>query len=116
MKLGNFARIGVPLLAVISPNALYIKANFKETQVVKFVAGAEVNIIFDALPNNKIKGRLRNISPATGSKFSLIPQDNATGNFTKVVQRISVIIDFELAADILDKVKAGMSARVSIRR
>ncbi len=62
-----------------------------------------------------IYGRIRNISPATGSKFSLIPTDNATGNFTKIVQRVSVLIDFETPKNVTNNLLPGMSVMVSVR-
>ncbi|MCZ6901513.1 MAG: HlyD family secretion protein, partial [Rickettsia endosymbiont of Ixodes persulcatus] len=84
--------------------------NFKETQIKKFKSGMKVKIEFDALPKKVIYGKIRNIAPATGSKFSLISPDNATGNFTKIVQRVPVLIDFESPSANL---VPGMSAIVS---
>jgi membrane fusion protein (multidrug efflux system) len=115
IKVGNFLRAGAPIVAVVPVSGLYIKANFKETQVAKFTTGSKVTIEADAVPGVKFNGFVRNISPASGSKFSLIPPDNATGNFTKVVQRIPVLIDFEIPAKFVDKLKAGMSVTVSVR-
>jgi membrane fusion protein (multidrug efflux system) len=104
IKVGNFLRAGVPIVAVVPVSGLYIKANFKETQVAKFTTGSKVLVKLDATPGITFNGFVRNVSPATGSKFSLIPPDNATGNFTKVVQRISVIIDFEIPQEFASKV------------
>jgi membrane fusion protein (multidrug efflux system) len=92
-----------------------VKANFKETQVAKFKEGMQVLLRFDSIPNQKIHGNIRSISPATGSKFSLIPPDNSTGNFTKIVQRVPVLIDFELPKISNFNLVPGMSVVVSIR-
>lgn len=116
IKIGNYARQGAPLVVVVPITGLYIKANFKETQVEKFNPGAKVKIEIDGISGEEIKGRVRAIYPASGSKFSLIPPDNATGNFTKVVQRVPVLIDFDVPEKFAGKVKAGMSVTVSVRK
>jgi membrane fusion protein (multidrug efflux system) len=72
-------------------------------------------IEFDSMPKNKIYGIIRNISPATGSKFSLLPPDNATGNFTKIVQRVPILIDFELPKSTNFNLVPGMSTLISVR-
>jgi membrane fusion protein (multidrug efflux system) len=115
-RLGNFVRIGQQLAAIVPDDRLYIKANFKETQISHFKDGMRAYITFDSLSGEKIKGFVRSISPASGSKFSLIPQDNATGNFTKVVQRFPVIIDFKAPKNLSSVIRVGMSAKVSIKR
>jgi membrane fusion protein (multidrug efflux system) len=116
IKTGNFVRVGQTLAAIVPTQSLYIKANFKETQVTKFDIGADAWVKFDGISGRTVKGYVKSISPAAGSKFSLIPPDNATGNFTKVVQRFPVIIDFTVPDDIVALVKTGMSASVSVRR
>lgn len=115
MKVGNFVKTGQTIASIVPQDKLYIKANFKETQVGHLSVGMRVWIECDALPGYKMKGWIRSFSPATGSKFSLIPPDNATGNFTKVVQRIPVIIDFKPPQDIASKVKTGMSVSIKAR-
>ena len=92
---------------------MYIIANFKETQIAKFKEGMDVRIKFDAV-SGYYDGKIRSVSPASGATFSLIPVDNATGNFTKIVQRIPVTIDFENGQEGLDNVGVGMSVGVSI--
>ncbi len=114
--IGNFVSMQTPLLQIVPDKQIYINANFKETQVTRISVGSKVKIIFDSLSSYEIEGVVTNISPATGSVFSLIPPDNATGNFTKIVQRIPVRIDFTLPKEIEDIVKTGMSAKVYIRR
>jgi len=112
LEVGNYVVPGRALFSIVQDNTMYIQANFKETQIKRFKPGMKVKIEFDALPKKVIYGNIRNIAPATGSKFSLIPPDNATGNFTKIVQRVPVLIDFESPnANLVP----GMSAIVSIR-
>ena len=115
LKIGNYVRTGVMLFSVVPLDKLYIKANFKETQISKFTPGMKAILEFDSKPGTKIIGNIRNVAPATGAKFSLIPPANATGNFTKIVQRIPVIIDFEIPEELKDKIVPGMSTVVKIR-
>lgn len=116
LRVGNFVSPGRVLFLVVQDDKMYVKANFKETQVKKLQTGQKVKLKFDSLPSLAIYGTIRNISPATGSKFSLIPPDNATGNFTKIVQRVPVLIDFELPKKgEANNIVPGMSALVSVR-
>ncbi|GAB4163584.1 MAG: HlyD family secretion protein [Rickettsiaceae bacterium] len=112
---GNYVRPGVVLFSVVPIDELYIEANFKETQISRFKAGMKVDILVDSEKDAKIEGTIRNISPATGSKFSLLPPANATGNFTKIVQRVPVLIDFKVPESINRKVVPGMSVFVKVR-
>jgi membrane fusion protein (multidrug efflux system) len=114
LELGNYIRTGVVLFSIV-PEKLYVKANFKETQIGKFKAGQEALLKFDSQPGYTIIGHIRNVSPATGSKFSLLPPANATGNFTKIVQRVPVLIDFEIPEGLMGRLTPGMSTIVSIR-
>lgn len=115
LQVGNFINQGRVVFFIV-PDKMYVRANFKETQIGKFVVGQQVKLQFDSLPKKVVYGKIRNFSPATGSKFSLIPSDNATGNFTKIVQRIPVLIDFELPENIKsNKLIPGMSLVVSVR-
>jgi membrane fusion protein, multidrug efflux system len=112
---GNYIRPGMVLFSVVPIDKLYVKANFKETQISKFKPGMVASIIIDSESGIKIQGTIRNVSPATGSKFSLLPPANATGNFTKIVQRVPVIIDFIPPDMIKSKIVPGMSTITSIR-
>lgn len=112
LEVGNYITPGRALFSIVQDNSMYIQANFKETQIKKFKTGMKVKIEFDALPKKVIYGKIRNISPATGSKFTLIPPDNATGNFTKIVQRVPVLIDFDAP---FSNLVPGMSVVVYIR-
>lgn len=115
LREGNYVRAGTVLFSVVPIDELYIKANFKETQISKFKQGMRVQILVDSEKGEKIEGEIRNVSPATGSKFSLLPPSNATGNFTKIVQRVPVIIDFQVPERIKNKIVPGMSVFVKVR-
>ncbi|MDB5032538.1 HlyD family secretion protein [Mucilaginibacter sp.] len=114
VQLGQLVQAGQTLFSIVNDNSLYITANFKETQLEKIHSGLKVNIETDAYPDLKIEGTVYNFSPATGAKFSLLPPDNATGNYVKVVQRIPIKIKINASKDVLDKLRPGMSVNVSI--
>ena len=112
VQVGDYVSPGVKLMAVVPSSKLYIDANFKETQLARLVPGEKVLIHVDAEDNDPIVGTIQSLAPASGSVFSLLPAENATGNFTKVVQRVPVRI--ALPADVLasGKLKAGLSVVV----
>ena len=85
---------GTRLMALVPLNASYVDANFKETQLADIKPGQKVDVAIDALDGRMVEGVVSSISPASGSQFSLLPPDNATGNFTKVVQRVAVRVTF----------------------
>ncbi len=114
IELGDLVTAGTRLAALVPLNALYIEANFKETQMSEVTPGAEVSIAFDAIPGATFDGHVESISPATGSVFSLLPSDNATGNFTKIVQRIPVRISIPKSAMDTGNLRAGLSAVVEV--
>jgi membrane fusion protein (multidrug efflux system) len=114
MQIGNFALAGRILFSIVQDN-IYVQANFKETQISKLRPDFKVKLQFDAIGDLVIYGTLRNMSPATGSKFSLIVPDNSTGNFTKVIQRVPILIDFILPKNINYVLIPGMSVKVSVR-
>jgi len=93
-QVGNLVSPGTRLMALVPLEAAYVDANFKETQLADIKPGQTVDVAIDALDGKLIEGVVQSISPASGAQFSLLPPDNATGNFTKVVQRISVRIGF----------------------
>lgn len=115
LREGNYIRPGVVLFSVVPIDKLYIKANFKETQISKLKPGMTASIEIDSEDGITLQGTIRNISPATGSKFSLLPPANATGNFTKIVQRVPVIIDFTIPDVIKHKIVPGMSTLIKVR-
>ncbi|MGE8428058.1 MAG: HlyD family secretion protein [Sphingobacterium sp.] len=92
----------------------WVMANFKETQIGKFKIGQAVSIEVDAFPNEKFKGTIESLSPTTGSRYSLLPPDNATGNFVKIIQRIPVRIKLTDIPEKLTKLSAGMNANVYV--
>ncbi len=93
-EVGNLVQPGTRLMALVPLNASYVDANFKETQLADIKPGQKVDVAIDALGGKAVEGVVSSISPASGSEFSLLPPDNATGNFTKVVQRVAVRITF----------------------
>lgn len=115
VRVGQRIQPDQPLLAVVSEDS-WIVANFNETQVGKMQPGEAVDIHVDAFPGQTFKGVVNSLSPASGSDFSLLPPDNATGNFTKVVQRIPVKITFDRDSiqGYENRITPGMSAEVSV--
>jgi len=114
VQLGQLVQPGQTLFSIVNDSSIYITANFKETQLDKVRAGQKVEIEVDAYPEMKLEGSVYNFSPATGAKFSLLPPDNATGNFVKVVQRVPVKIKIEGKKEDVDKLRPGMSVNVSV--
>lgn len=113
LRVGQFVNAGTQLMAVVPLHATYVVANYKETQLTHVRRGQPVEIAVDGYPDLKLKGHVDSLSPASGLEFALLPPDNATGNFTKIVQRIPVRIALdERSADGL--LRAGMSVEPSI--
>lgn len=115
VEVGQRVQPGTPLMAIVS-NDLWVVANFKETQLANMKPGQKVEIKLDAFGGRKFEGRLDSFSPASGAQFSLLPPDNATGNFTKVVQRIpvKVVFDPESIKGYESRIAPGMSATVNV--
>jgi len=111
---GQFVQAGAPLFTIINDKEFWVVANFKETQLQHVKIGQEVELKIDAYKDQAIKGKVVSISDATGAKFSLLPPDNATGNFVKVTQRIPVKIEIEDEAKYKDLLRAGMSVEVAV--
>ena len=103
-------------LAAIVQEEVWITANFKETQLARLATNQQVRVVIDALPKNELVGRLHSFSPASGNQFSLLPADNATGNFTKIVQRVPVRIALRQqdVAKLGGRLVPGMSVMVEI--
>ncbi|HEY4222668.1 MAG TPA: HlyD family secretion protein, partial [Myxococcota bacterium] len=100
------------LVVAVVPSATYIVANFKETQVGRMKAGQRAEIVIDAYHGKKLEGVVSSVSAATGSRFALMPPDNASGNFVKVVQRVPVRIEWKDKVDV--PLEAGLSADVTV--
>ncbi|MBB4252846.1 HlyD family secretion protein [Rhizobium sp. BK008] len=113
IRVGQYVTSGTQLMAVVPLHAVYVVANFKETQLTYISPGQPVEIKVDSFPDISIKGHVDSVSPASGLEFSLLPPDNATGNFTKIVQRIPVkiVIDDEPLSGLL---RSGMSVEPEI--
>ena len=111
---GIYVEDGWPLMAVVPIHDIWIIANFKETQVEKIKVGQRVNITFDAFKHNPIIGKVHSIAPASSASFSLLPPQNASGNFVKVVQRIPIKITFKIPDEMIGRIVPGLSAYVSI--
>ena len=92
VEVGQLLQAGQPVLSIVAADSVWVTANYKETQVAVMHAGQDVDLAVDAYPGCHAHGKLESISSATGARFALIPPDNATGNFTKVVQRVPVRI------------------------
>jgi membrane fusion protein (multidrug efflux system) len=115
VEIGQFVQAGQPLLAIVEDNETWVVANFKETQLKKMRVGQAVDLEIDAYPKKVFHGRVDSISSATGAKFALLPPDNATGNFTKVVQRVPVKIVFTDPPDPARPLRAGMSVNTIVK-
>ena len=114
VQLGSFVQTGMSLAYLLERGHLWIDANFKETQLEHMKIGQPVNIYVDAYPNLALTGKVDSFSPATGSEFSLLPSENATGNFTKIVRRVPVKIVFDDYANTAP-LKSGLSATVKVQ-
>jgi membrane fusion protein (multidrug efflux system) len=114
VQVGQLVQPGSALAYLIPADGLYVEANFKETQIGHMQAGQAVTITVDAFPDHRFEGMVDSFAPASGSEFSLLPPENATGNFTKIVRRVPVKIRFKQDAD-LKMLRPGLSAIVQVR-
>lgn len=117
LRVGAFVQAGTQLMAVVPLNAVYVVANFKETQLTHIRSGQPATISVDGYPDIALKGHVDSVSPASGLEFALLPPDNATGNFTKIVQRVPVkiLIDHDDdAAALTGLLRPGMSVEPTI--
>jgi len=116
VEAGNSVIPSINLLAIVEGNP-WVEANFKETQVARIHKGQEVSLTIDAIPGHEFKGRVVSVAPASGRQFALLPADNATGNFTKIVQRLPVRIEFEhdSVKGYEDRIVPGLSVVASIK-
>ena len=106
---GDLVKVGTPVVTLVPDAAPYVIANYKETQLTNIQPGQVVEVAVDTFPGQVLKGRVSSVSPATGATYSLLPKDNSSGNFTKVVQRIPVRIELEPDQSLLSGLRAGMS-------
>lgn len=115
VRVGAYAHVGTPLLAVVPVQQAYIEANFRETQLARMRVGQRVTIAVDMLPGTTLNGHVDSLAPASSVSFSPIAPDNATGNFTKVVQRLPVKIVIEPGQAAAQRLKVGMSVTPVVR-
>jgi membrane fusion protein, multidrug efflux system len=111
---GDYVNIGSNLINVVPLPDVYVIANYKETQLTRVRPGQLVDVTVDSFPSEHLHGRVERIAPASGSQFALLPPDNATGNFTKVVQRVPVRIALDKGQPLLERLLPGMSVVSSI--
>ncbi|MGI8952574.1 MAG: HlyD family secretion protein [Chitinophagaceae bacterium] len=111
---GQFVQAGTPLFSIVNDSTYWVVANFKETQIKKFHPGMQAEIELDAYPDSSLKGNIESVSEATGARFSLLPPDNASGNFVKVTQRIPVKIDIQNVEKYKNILRDGLSVTVIV--
>jgi membrane fusion protein (multidrug efflux system) len=109
LRVGQFVQAGTQLMSIVPAEGAYVVANFKETQLTHVRAGQQVEIEVDTFPGQVVHGHVDSIAPASGQEFALLPPDNATGNFTKVVQRIPVKIALDADTHSAIELRPGMS-------
>jgi membrane fusion protein (multidrug efflux system) len=114
VQLGQFTQPGTRLMSIVPTTQIYLVANFKETQIGRMRRGQPAKIKIDALGGRTIEGRLESFAPGTGAQFALLPPENATGNFTKIVQRVPVRFSLKAPADVADHLLPGLSATVEV--
>jgi membrane fusion protein, multidrug efflux system len=111
---GQYVAVGMQVISVVPLPNVYVLANYKETQLTNLLIGQPATIRVDTFGSATLRGHVIGWSPATGSQFALLPPDNATGNFTKVVQRIPVKIAIDDAAGLAEKLRPGMSVEATV--
>ena len=110
----DYVNVGTNLISVVPLPNVYVIANYQETQLTRVIPGQPVDVSVDTFPNERLRGHVERIAPASGSQFALLPPDNATGNFTKVVQRIPVRIQLDRDQNVLSRLRPGMSVVTKI--
>ncbi|OBY90636.1 hemolysin D [Pseudomonas sp. AU11447] len=113
-RVGSYVAAGTQLLAVVPAQGLWVDANFKEDQLARMQPGQAVTIEADILPGKVFHGHLDSLAPATGAQFSILPPENATGNFTKIVQRVPVRVHLDDADGRLGNLRPGLSVLVEV--
>jgi membrane fusion protein (multidrug efflux system) len=114
LRVGEYVQAGTQLMAVVPLAAVYVVANFEETQLAGIRRGAPVSIVVDTYSGATVKGHVDSIAPASGEEFALLPPDNATGNFTKIVQRIPVKIAIDPNDPLRGELRPGMSVTATV--
>src|SRR5579862_1851640 len=114
IRVGQYVQAGTQLMAVVPLQSVYVLANFKETQLAHMRNGEPAEITVDGLDGVAIHGRIDSLSPASGLEFALLPPDNATGNFTKIVQRVPVKITLDHDSPLIGRLRPGMSVEATV--
>ncbi len=114
LRVGQYVQAGTQLMAIVPLRHVFVTANFKETQLTHVRPGQPVDIAVDMFPGAVVHGRIASLAPASGLEFALLPPDNATGNFTKIVQRIPVRIALDADTTLLGRLRPGMSVEATI--
>ena len=114
VRLGDYATAGAQLMSIVPVSGLYVDANFKESQIAHMRPGQRAVIEADILRGVRFQGTVESLAPATGAQFSLLPAENATGNFTKIVQRVPIRIRLEGEAGELGRLRPGLSVVASV--
>jgi membrane fusion protein (multidrug efflux system) len=114
VRIGQYVRPGTQLMEIVPLHHVYVVANFMETQLTRMRAGQRAQISVDAFPGDEMTATVNSIAPASGLEFSLLPPDNATGNFTKIVQRVPVKLVFDDELGLSGRLRPGMSVEVSV--
>jgi membrane fusion protein (multidrug efflux system) len=115
IEVGQLVQPGQPLLTLVADTSVWINANFKETQLADIRVGQPVELDVDSYPGGVAEGKVESLSAATGAKFALLPPDNSTGNFTKVVQRVPVRIQVTKGCGAERPLRPGMSVTASVK-
>lgn len=114
LREGQYLQAGTPLMALVPLHAVYVVANFKETQLAAVRPGQPVRIEIDTFPGIVLKGHVDSVAPASGREFALLPAENVSGNFTKIVQRVPVKIQLVEDGPLAGQLRAGMSVRATV--
>jgi membrane fusion protein (multidrug efflux system) len=114
VTVGALVQPGTPLMAIVVNEGLWVVGNYKETQLAKVVPGQKAEIEVDALRGQRFEGRVDSVAAATGATFALLPPENASGNFTKIVQRVPVKIVLDPGQPGLERLRGGMSVKATI--
>ncbi len=112
---GDYVQPGTRLLTLVPTHAVYVTANFKETQTERMAPGQPATVDIDALPGTRLSGHVESFAPGSGSEFSLLPFEPGTGNFTKIVQRVPVRIRFDAGQPALARLRPGLSVTATVR-
>ena len=114
LRVGQYVQAGTALMAVVPLQSVYVVANFKETQLTAMREGEPARLRVDSFPGKTVHGHIDSLAPASGQEFSLLPPDNATGNFTKIVQRLPVKIAIDKGDPLAGLLRPGMSVEVTV--